>query len=156
MTNPTLLFDLPEEFSQFPGDSKVWVYQSSRKLTPKEFVETQDKIETFVAKEWSAHGTKLTAKGVMLTPYHIGLAVLGDVTASGCSIDASVKFIKSIGNQLDIDFFSRLNILIEESETERFVPFSKLNTVPNAIMYNPMISNIEELQNNWKIPVDSL
>ncbi|MCC6699924.1 MAG: hypothetical protein IT221_00265 [Fluviicola sp.] len=141
---------------QLPDHSKVWLYQADRALTSTEKEWLQEVLTKFVA-EWAAHGTKLAAAGEVVGDYHIVLAV--DETAygaSGCSIDTSVRFIKGLGDELGINFFNRLNMLLETEGKLQLVPFLQLSNYPTAQVFNPMIETLKEWRENWKIPVADL
>jgi hypothetical protein len=141
---------------QLPDHSKVWLYQADRAFTATEKEWLQEVLTKFVA-EWAAHGTKLTAAGEVVGDYHIVLAV--DETAygaSGCSIDTSVRFIKGLGDELGINFFNRLNMLLEIEGELQLVPFLQLSNYPTAQVFNPMIETLKEWRGNWEIPVADL
>lgn len=139
-------------FPEFSDSARVWVYQANRPFSPEESKNVESLLGEFIT-DWSAHGKKLKAESHVLTPFHIALCVEGDVQASGCSIDASVRFIKQIGSQLNIDFFNRLNVLLEDGDKFEFVPFAKLKEYPDSEMFNPMINTLGELRHSWKIKV---
>jgi hypothetical protein len=66
-------------------------------------------------------------------------------SASGCSIDSSVRFVKSLGAELNIDFFNRLNVLVIENQEP--VIRSYFEAVENNLDFiNPMITKLEELR----------
>lgn len=141
---------------QLPDHSKVWLYQADRALTSTEKEWLQEVLTKFVA-EWAAHGTKLAAAGEVVGDYHVVLAV--DETAygaSGCSIDTSVRFIKGLGDELGINFFNRLNMLLEIDGKLQLVPFLQLSNYPSAHVFNPMIETLKEWRESWKIPVADL
>lgn len=141
---------------QLPDHSKVWLYQADRALTSTEKEWLQEVLTKFVA-EWAAHGTKLAAAGEVVGDYHVVLAV--DETAygaSGCSIDTSVRFIKGLGDELGINFFNRLNMLLEIEGKLQLVPFLQLSNYPSAQVFNPMIETLKEWRESWKIPVADL
>ncbi|MFT7344817.1 MAG: hypothetical protein ACI9XP_001406 [Lentimonas sp.] len=139
-------------FSNFTDEARVWVYQAD-KILPKEYEgEIQQAITEFVAK-WAAHGAKLTATGAKISDYHIAFCVEGDVAASGCSIDSSVKFVKSLGEELNIDFFNRLKVLTEENGNTEIVDYDSLTKYSNRKIYNPLITNLGELRKNWLISI---
>ena len=102
-------------------------------------------------EEWAAHGNELKATGAIL--YDRFLVLVVDEThegASGCSIDSSVKFIKELGAKLNIDFFNRLNLVIEENDELTYCHISELAKHPNAFVFNPMVTNLGELRSSWR------
>ncbi len=98
--------------------------------------------------QWAAHGKQLTASSAVLDEYRVAICAEGDVEASGCSIDASVRFMKEMGAELGVDFFNRLLILSETDEGKKLVPFSELRNQPELSIYQPSITNLGELRIN--------
>jgi hypothetical protein len=139
--------------NDFPETAKVWLYQSDRAFTTAEKITIEKQLSDFI-NEWAAHGTKLKAQGELVGDFHIVLAVDERVYgASGCSIDASVRFIKSLGDQFGIDFFNRMNFLVESDNGLKLVHFSELKNYPDAYFYQPLIQTVGELRSNWRIKV---
>jgi hypothetical protein len=73
------------------------------------------------------------------------------VSASGCSIDSSVHFVKSLGSELKVDFFNRMNVLsyVNESEIRAVNYFDAVNNRQSYL--NPLIDKLEDLRSNWLI-----
>ena len=83
-------------FENLPEDSKIWIYQSNRKLTEDEVTAITKKCQEFV-ENWAAHGTSLEASFLLKYNRFIIFAVNQAVqNATGCSIDASVHFIQQL------------------------------------------------------------
>lgn len=135
-------------------DSKLWLYQTNRPLSPTEIEWVKEQLENFT-KEWAAHGHQLKAAGDVLNPYFVALAVdLTHENASGCSIDASVRFLKAMGKELNVDFFNRLKMLVEmENEEKTLVPFRQISETPENFIYNPLIEKLGDLDSRFRIKV---
>ncbi len=140
--------------TQLPSHARCWVYQSDRALTGTEKAWIKEQLNRFIP-EWNAHGTKLIAEGEQIGDYHIVLAVDEQAAgASGCSIDSSVRFMKQLGQELSVDFFNRMKILLEDSHGEQqLVPFSEINLYPEHTLFNNLVQNLGELNTNWKVKV---
>lgn len=137
-------------FPDFNPQSKVWVYTANRKLNDAEQKFVQDELKIFT-NSWAAHGSGLKADGVIEYNQFIILAVdESDVNASGCSIDSSVKFIKAIGQELNVDFFDRLNLVIEKDGEFNRTHISELKEYAEWNVFNPMITDLNGLRNDWK------
>lgn len=135
-------------FSEFPDYSRVWLYLSDRKLEQKEVAFVTEQLNAFTAK-WAAHNKQLMAAGVLLFDQYIVLTVNEEVeSASGCSIDSSVRFIKSLGQQLNVDFFNRLKVLVVENGATQLVSYFDA-TAQQMHYLDPMITNLGELRSNW-------
>ena len=103
-------------FEELPASARVWIYQASRPLTESEEAAIQPLSSRF-ADEWTSHGRTLQASVAVL--HHqflvVGLdeAVAG---ASGCSIDASVRFLRELEEHLGVSLLekSQLAFLIDD------------------------------------------
>lgn len=143
-----------ENFDHLSSNSRAWTYKSNRPITPEEQEQIRFNLDGFI-REWAAHGSEL--KGVYaVNEWFIALAVDENFHgASGCSIDSSVKQIKLIGNELNIDFFNRLNVLVQKDDVTQEIHFSTLGEFNDWNVYNPMVSTVGELRSNWLIPAAS-
>ena len=136
-------------------DSRVWVYKSSRRLTTEEQQFIQQELDTFISR-WAAHGNQLFGKGAVREDWFVVLAVdEAKGAASGCSIDTSVQFMKALGEELNVNFFDRMKVLIKEGDHKSEIHFSELGNHPDAKVYHPMVRTLHALQNNWLVPVRS-
>ena len=68
-------------FETLPDDSRVWIYQSSRKFSDEEFAAIGNAVHQFV-DGWNAHGKPLEASNEMQYHRFIVLAVNGEVRQS--------------------------------------------------------------------------
>ena len=139
--------------SNLSPSSKVWLYKADRKLTLPEQAFIEKELEIFIP-QWASHGNKLFGAGQVAHDWFIILVV--DEThssASGCSIDTSVQFVKALGKELNIDFFDRMHVLIEQEGKQEQVHFSEISKHSEAKVYNPLISTLEDYRTNWLIKV---
>lgn len=143
-----------------PDTARVWIYQSTRPFTDTETVVLTSQINGFVG-EWTAHRKTLLAAGSIFHNQFIVLSVdesLND--ASGCSIDASVYFIKDIENQYNVQLFERMNFAYLDGETVKTVPsttFSQLYTEgvisDDTLMFDNLVNTIGALKTTWLKPL---
>ena len=139
-------------FPEFSSTSKVWVYKANRTLSASDNQVISDVLNEFVP-QWAAHGTQLYGSWTILENWFVVLVVDEEkFSASGCSIDSSVKVIKKVGSELGIDFFNRMNVLIEEDNALKEIHFADLDNHPNALLFNPITTDLKSLRENWKIP----
>jgi hypothetical protein len=140
-----MLPNFSQLFPNLPAHSRVWLYLADRKLDGTELQYVNEQMQHFLSN-WAAHNKKLTCDGVLLFNQYLILAVNEDIeSASGCSIDSSVRFVKSLGAELNIDFFNRLNVLVIENQEP--VIRSYFEAVENKLHFiNPMITKLEELR----------
>ncbi len=134
-------------FKGFSDDSRIWLYQANRALNEHEQAYLAKQTAIFT-EQWAAHGKQLTATSAIIDEYRVAICAEGDVEASGCSIDASVRFMKEIGAELGVDFFNRLLILSETENGKSLIPFAQLKDNPELQIYHPAITNLGQLRNN--------
>jgi hypothetical protein len=141
-----------DAFQSFTDHARVWVYQANRTLDATEIVWVNDELTSFI-KSWAAHGRKLRAEAKMITPFSIAFVVQDDVIEpSGCSIDASVHFVKKLEKELQVDFFSRMYVWVKaETEFQR-LHISKLSDQKeDLLIYDPLIADLGSLRNTFLV-----
>ena len=142
-------------FPQLIPNSKVWIYQANRELTENEVSGLLAELKDFISS-WAAHGDQLLGDVKVHANRFVIVAVDESHTnVSGCSIDTSVRKVKELGEKLDIDFFNRMNVYIEKDNEYKYVHVADLKDFIDWELYNPMISNLEQLRTSWKIPVST-
>jgi hypothetical protein len=139
-------------FEGFSDDSRVWLYNASRPITPTEAAFVQENLEHF-ASQWKAHSTPLKAKACMLNEYTIAFVVdQSEASASGCSVDSSVRFVKELGKELEVDFFNRMQVVVENKEGQRALhPYRKLAELEGYAHYNPLVDTLKVLKEEWLV-----
>jgi len=144
---------------QFSENSRVWVYQSDRKLTDAEVNEIKQHLDNFTTG-WTAHNNQL--KAVAEIKYNRFLILIVDENqagASGCSIDKSVHFIKQLETAYNINLLDRFNLAYRKGnevlsaprhDFEALIKEGNINT--DTIVFNNMVQNLKELQTKWEVP----
>jgi hypothetical protein len=144
---------------KMPKDSKVWIYQSDRKLSKTEAETIKNKGELFI-DNWTSHDKQM--KATIEIKYDVFVVVAVDESiagASGCGIDKLMKFIQVLGHELKIDFFNRLKIayLTKENQVEFFNASNidvllEKNEIQNDTMIfcNHSVSILDDLEKLWK------
>ena len=144
---------------QFSENSRVWVYQSDRKLTDSEVQQIQGQLSDF-ATGWTAHNNQVKAKAeVRYNRFLILIVDEGQAGASGCSIDKSVRFIKQLEADFKINLLDRFNLAYRDgsevlsaprNDFEALLKEGRINT--NTVVFNNMVQSLKELQNKWEVP----
>ena len=149
-------------FDQLHPNAKIWIYQSDRKLSETEQRDLANQLTDFI-DEWTSHSNLLKASFAIKHDFFIILAVDNDYAmASGCSIDKSVQFIKSIGNKINVDFLNRLNILTFNEGNYFMYDFNSIKEkyknksfLPDTKIFNNLVELKSDLDNNWLIDLES-
>jgi len=147
-------------YKDLADHSRVWIYQADRQLSDNEAAEIQLHGEQFIA-QWAAHGSDLQAAfNVFYNRFLILFADESQVKASGCSIDSSVRFIKKIEKEYQLDLFDRLNLtyrkggeinLIRMVDFQTAVDKGQLNQ--ETTVFNNLVETKGEFENKWEVPV---
>lgn len=146
-------------FKDLPDESRVWIYQANRPFTTDELNELKPQMDNFL-QQWTAHGKDLVA-GVEY-PYNRFIVIGLDQSkagATGCSIDASVRFIQSIEKAFRIDLMDKMNVTfkngqyVAHKELADFKKMAKAKSVsPNTIVFNNLVETVGEYKENWEVP----
>ena len=147
------------QFNTLPGTSRIWIYQSSKELTESDQNLIRNEIEPFI-QSWTAHQADLKAGFEILYNRFLIIAVDENHNdASGCSIDKKVNFVKQLGDKINSDFLNRLQIAYLDKEILHVADMHTLiNQISKGILgsdtliFNNLISTIEEFRTAWKIP----
>lgn len=139
---------------------RVWVYQADRFLTDVEVSSIELELASFV-ESWTAHGSALSALANVIDNLFIVIQVdERQAGVTGCSIDKSVNFLKSLSSKYNVDFFDRMKISYVDSDDKLnlvdrkiFEDLLKEGAVgPETIVFNNLVQNSAELASNWRIP----
>ncbi|RYU78696.1 hypothetical protein [Hymenobacter persicinus] len=94
-------------FDQLPASARIWIYQASRPLTETEVAGLQPALARF-AEAWTSHGRALQASAAILHQQFLVIGLNEAVAdASGCSIDASVRFVREVEQELGVDLLEK-------------------------------------------------
>ncbi|PWK80352.1 hypothetical protein LX99_00818 [Mucilaginibacter oryzae] len=143
----------------FSPQSRVWIYQSDRKLTDAEVAAIQPELDKFTAG-WTAHNNLLKAKGeIRYNRFFVLIVDESQAGASGCSIDKSVHFMQQVQQHLGINLFDRFNLAYREGNEVLSLPrdgFEELlkngSINKDTIVYNNLVQNLAELESKWEVP----
>jgi len=148
-------------FESLEDNSKIWIYQSNREFSKNEIAEIMNKMEDFI-EDWLGHGDEIKASYFIKYNHFIIIAVdqfYNEV--SGCSIDASVNFIKELEKEFKIDLTNKLNVSFKDADTINIVSladfqnFAKQHKITSkTVVFNNMISTKVDLVENWEVTAD--
>ncbi|WP_456442455.1 ABC transporter ATPase [Psychroserpens sp.] len=146
-------------FNTLPEESRVWIYQSNRSFTEEEISEIEDKLNTFI-ENWTAHGSNLQSGYTIKYKRFIIIALNQNLNnATGCSIDASVHFIQQLEKDYNVDLMDKMNVSYKQGEYVAYktlLDFRKMAkdkaVSKNTIVFNNMVNNIAEFNENWEVP----
>jgi len=149
------------DFNTLPEHSRVWIYQANRSFSEEELTEIKQKLDTFITN-WTAHGSDLNAGYDIRYKRFIILAVdQTSQSATGCSIDASVRFIQQLEQDYNVDLMDKMNVSYKQGQYvahKTLLDFKKMvkdkAVSKNTIVFNNLVTNIGELNENWEVPAE--
>lgn len=147
------------DFNTLPEESRVWIYQANRSFTEQEIEEIQTKLDVFI-EHWTAHGSDLQSGYLIKYKRFIIIGLNQNLNkATGCSIDASVRFIQQLEEDYQVDLMDKMNVSYKQGEFIAyktlldFKQMAKEKAVSkNTIVFNNLVANIAEFNENWEVP----
>lgn len=149
------------DFDKLPDHSRVWIYQASRSFNTEELIEIKEALNNFL-QAWTAHGSGLQAGYEMKYNRFIIIGLNQEkASASGCSIDASVRFIQELEKKYGVDLLDKMNVSFKQGpyvaykELSDFKKMAKKKSVSkNTIVFNNLVTTKREYIDNWEVPAE--
>ncbi len=146
--------------ADFADEARVWIYQGSRPFNEHEEREIEEQLHQFYT-QWLSHGDKVSGwAGLLFRQFIIIIADETDTTVSGCSTDSSVRIVKSIERQYNVQLFDRMTITFLVGEKPEMLPLSQVQYAidkgyisKDTLMFNNTITSKQELLDRWLVPV---
>ncbi len=145
-------------FENMPETSKLWIYQAARKLSQKEVKLVEEEMSGFLAN-WTSHGRELKAS--FKVEYDQFLILTEDESisqASGCSIDASVDFIRKLGGTLGVSFMNNNKVAFLIEDEVELLLFKELKKkvqerriLPGTRVFNNTVQNLCDFKLKWLV-----
>jgi hypothetical protein len=146
------------DYHTLPGNARIWIYQSDSVLTAEEVQLISTKAIDFI-EAWTRHGDHL--KGSFTIKYNQFLVLSVDesfANASGCSIDASVRFVKQLEAEFSLDLMNKLNTTYRDGASIKTLSLAAFqNEVKErriseeTIVFNNMVQTKEALETQWEV-----
>ncbi|MGB3145504.1 MAG: ABC transporter ATPase [Maribacter sp.] len=147
------------DFNTLPESARVWIYQASRSFNEQELLQLQDELDSFL-KTWTAHGNELQAGYEIRYKRFIVIGLdQSNQGATGCSIDASVRYIQELEKKYDVLLLDKMNVSYKQGEFVAyktlidFKAMAKQKAVSkNTIVFNNLVTNKGEYLEHWEVP----
>ncbi|MGB0777292.1 MAG: ABC transporter ATPase [Flavobacteriaceae bacterium] len=150
------------DYQMMPDNSRLWVYQSSREFNEEELPVIEKNLINFL-NQWTKHGSDLKAS--FKIDYNRFVTLIVDENfngVSGCSIDASVHFLKEMQEALGLDLMDKMTIVYKKDRVllmAKLPEFSKLAKEgvidKETIVFNNLVQTKLEKENNWEVPASA-
>jgi len=146
-------------YTNLPHNSRIWIYQSEREFSKDEIEVISGKTRNFI-DQWTRHGDNL--KGSFTIKYNQFLILAVDegfANVSGCSIDASVRFVQQLENELRLDLMDKLNISFRDGAAINIVKLPDFQNLAKnrkitseTIVFNNMVNTKKDFETQWEVP----
>ena len=147
------------EFDKMPDTSRIWIYQSNREFSSEEVNVITLNAKNFI-ENWTRHGDDL--KGSFTVVYNRFVIIAVDenfANVSGCSIDASVRFIQQIQSELNIDLLNKLHIAFKTNDDVNSVSLNDFRLfiasdkiTQDTIVFNNLVNTKADFESKWEVP----
>ncbi|MCX8491190.1 MAG: hypothetical protein ORN54_08995 [Cyclobacteriaceae bacterium] len=148
-------------FQSLPDHARIWVYQASRKLSDVEAEKIRSSQHTF-CEQWEAHGQALHSSFKLEYNQFLIVGVDEGVhSASGCSIDGSVRILKGYHSELGVNFLDPSQIpfilngevkLFPRLELKSLFESGQLNGATRT--FNNLVATKADFEKQWEIPAE--
>ena len=146
------------DFDKLPDSARVWVYQANRPLADGETVAIEEALQPALS-QWAAHGQPLLASAKVIDNRFVVVGVdEGYNLPSGCSIDASMRTLQKIGQEVGVDFFDRSAAVQLADGTVRTFALPMLKSAvtdgvltPDTTVFNTLVKTKAEFLADWQI-----
>jgi len=146
-------------FDHLPPQARVWIYQASRPLAEEEIMPLLPRLAAF-AEEWTSHGRQLSASGQLLHRQFLVIGLDEQVAgASGCSIDASVRFVQELEQHLGVQLLEKSRMAFLTNGELRLLTRRELREAiaagqvqADTLYFNNTLTTKGQLDEQWPAP----
>jgi hypothetical protein len=146
-------------FESLPSNAKVWIVQANRPFATDELNIVHDRLRQFT-EEWSVHGSPLPTSYLVKFDQFITLgADETEQSASGCSIDSSVRVLKSLEQCFGIQLFDRNQVAFKIGDGIVLVPVQELKQKfaarilnQDTLTFNNLVDTKASFEKSWLVP----
>ena len=112
--------------------------------------------------QWQSHGAPVKGWAQLLfRQFIVVIADETEVMVGGCSTDSSVRVIKSIERQYDVNFFDRMMLTFLRKDKAEMLPFNQVQYAldkgfidKETLVFNNIVLNKKELMEHWLVPLN--
>ncbi len=149
-----------ETLDHLSDSTRVWVYQSNQPFKAEDEDKVREYIQQF-ATQWVSHNRQLKAFGDLVHRQFVVLMVdESQAGASGCSIDSSVRFIKALQAEYQLDLFDRMTFTYLEGDSvktasrDTFANLYQEGTInDDTLVFDTLVDNKAKFETAWIKPL---
>lgn len=147
-------------YNNLPDTTRIWIYQSNRPINKEILPAIKSEVQHF-AQNWVSHNRELNSFGDIFHDQFIVLMVDESMAgASGCSIDSSVHFMKSLESNFGLSLFDRMTFTYQDGDEIKSAPrdeFAKLYAEgkinDQTIVFDNLVKNKGQFESAWQKPL---
>lgn len=148
------------DFEALPSSTRVWIYQANRPFSEEDIPAIRQAVARF-ADSWVSHNRQLRSFGDVLHNRFVVLMVdESQADASGCSIDKSVYFLKTLQAEYGVDLFDRMTFSYRDGDQIRTVPREEFTRLyeegrinDETPVFDTLVDNKKDFEQNWLKPL---
>ena len=147
------------DFKALDKNSRVWIFQSINMMEQGVIEKIKEKTTLFL-NEWKSHQKEFNSSFEIRYNSFIIIAADESNLVSGCSIDSLVNFIKNLEVSYELELLDKLHVKYIQNDkikTKHINDFKihcqSLTNNEKLIVFNNLVKNIEELENNWEVDI---
>jgi hypothetical protein len=150
---PTVSFD------ELPPDARLWIFAAERQLSETERARVLEEVDAFIG-QWAAHTVPLTTARDLRHDQFIFVAVDERAAgASGCSIDALVRRMKGLQDELELELVNHAPVLFRDGagiarvSRERFADLVEAGSVnQDTVVFDNTLSRVGAVRDGrWEL-----
>jgi hypothetical protein len=140
--------------------NRIWIYLSDNPFNQQTKTDLKTAIQNFLLS-WNAHGKALSASYEIR--HHHFIIIKADeaqYSASGCSIDKQLQFIKELEKKHNLSLLNRLMVAYKNGNEILLTHSSKIPELltqglinENTTVFNIALSTEEELNTSFELPL---
>ena len=147
-------------FDELPGDARVWIFPAARPLGPAEQDRLLTEVDRFIA-QWGAHDAPLTAGRELRYGRFLFVAVDQRwVGPSGCSIDALVRELQRMEQELDVALIDHAPVVWRAEDGIRRAPRGEFAALassgavgPQTTVFDNTLTRLGDVRaGRWETP----
>ena len=148
------------DFKDLTQDARVWIYQNTQAI-PSSLIESIQKELYDFTSSWSAHQRPLYAfADIFHERFLVFIVDENRNAATGCSIDSSVMFIRSLEQKYGLQLFDRFTFSYEKDGQIHTVPKAQFAELFRAgdidldtLVFDNLIRTKGDFEETWRKPL---
>jgi hypothetical protein len=145
----------------FPDESRIWIYQADRPFEDADIGRINEDIDSF-CEQWTSHNRDLKAIGGVMHDLFVVLVVdETQASTSGCSIDKSVAFVKSLEQKYGRKLLERNNVAwLDENEQIHILSLDALKKAVedgrmnmDTRVFDNLVATRKDYISRWTVPL---